>query len=94
MAVTTTDGVLVSNFESFTDTAKEAIFYQQDGKDFVMAASSDGTIRVFERVSGDCVYTFFNHRAQDMTCLAMHPDNGLVVAGNENSLLYLLKTGQ
>ena len=57
-----------------------------------MTSSDDGTIRVFDLKSGHCLYTFFNHRAQNMTCMAMHPQMNFVVAGNNNSLLYLLKT--
>lgn len=86
----------ISTFKGHTDGVVKAQFLN-DGH-HLLTASEDGTLRMFEVATGECVYAFVNHRAQQFTALAVQPQagggggGGMVVAGNNNQMLYVLRT--
>ena len=86
------EGTRVKEFNGHKDKPTEVVFVQQDDRMLLMTSSKDGTIRVFDFETEECLYVFFNHRAQQMGCMALHHSQKFVVAGNKNCLLYLLKT--
>ena len=57
----------------------------------LITCSGDATVRVFELQSAKCVYSFFNHRAQQYRSVAVHPKGNLVLAANRNSMVYFLE---
>ena len=75
-------------YTDHTDTAKHAVLIKNERE--ILSCSEDGTVRIFDMQSGDCVYGFFNHRSQDFKHVAVNTKGDRVIAANTNGMLYIL----
>ena len=57
----------------------------------LLTCSDDGTLRVFDIETAECMYTFANDRAVQFSCVAVSSSEELILAANKNGMLYLLK---
>ena len=62
----------------------------KDGCDQVITCSGDGTVRIWDMDSGECLYTFFNHRSQNMKTVDVNRAGDMVLSPNSNGMLYIL----
>ena len=73
-------GDMTVNSGTFTNSDKHLI-----------TAADDGNVRLFDVQSGECLYTFFNHRSENVKCVAaMNSTGSMVIAANTNNMLYIL----
>ncbi|XP_063691864.1 uncharacterized protein LOC134824088 isoform X1 [Bolinopsis microptera] len=100
LAYSAGDSVYVCDVESGEDVLKLE-GHKEDvnggalvrGETEIYTSSADGTIKLFDLEKEECIYTFFNHRARQYTKVGASPCGEKVAVGNENGMLYVLKSG-
>ena len=56
----------------------------------IISSSADGTVKIWDLGTGECCYTFFNHRSQCMPSVDVNAAGDMVLAPNTNGMLYIL----
>ena len=56
----------------------------------VITGSSDGSLRLFDLETGNCLYAFFNHRSENFNAVAVNSTGDMVLGANSNGMLYTL----
>lgn len=77
-------------YHGHNDTVNDAIFLNDEK--MILSACSDGTMRLYETSTGKNVYGFFSHQAQGYCSLSVHPNEKLIIAADENKILYVFST--
>eukprot|EP00111_Clytia_hemisphaerica_P007171 TCONS_00020849-protein len=80
----------VCEYKGHSNFPVDVVFLNDETQ--IMTVSRDGTLRIFDIETGENVYAYFNHRANEYTSLTAHPSGKTFLAANENYLLFLLKT--
>lgn len=52
----------------------------------------DRSLQMYDTATGKHLYTFFHHSSSGFRCVAVHPHQNILVAGNKNGKVYVLKS--
>ena len=80
----------IATYNGHVDKVNEACFLNNEK--MIMSAGSDGTMRLYDTSTGKNVYGFFSHQAQGYNSFSVHPNEKLIIAADENRILYVLNT--
>ena len=88
--ITDMEGEPVLSLNSFVNNPP-AMALLNNGKELITGEYYEKTLSVHDLLTGDVKYSFVEHRSTLFNCLAVHPNNSIVLAYNQNGLFYILK---
>ena len=64
-----------------------------DNRRRLVTGENDGTLRVYDVLTGKLLSCFVDHRSDGFVSVAVHPSGKTLICGNVNKILYILKMG-